>query len=287
MANFEDLIVRDTAANRPTAGVTGRLFYDTTNSKLQRDNGAGWDDVEAITASGGIPVDGWVEADSMTYASADDPTFALTITGDKSTTYGVGMRIKLTQSTGGTKYFVITKVDVSTNTTLTLYGGTDYNLEDEAITSPYYSPVKAPLGFPLSPAKWTVVVTDTSNRSQIPPTQNVWYNLGSITISIPIGSWRVHYSVMGGISDSTAGAWPCYVTLSTANNSESDADFTSGTSVEPTTHIYNVQKREKVLDLSAKTSYYLNSRTTVANLDNLYNRGDLSKTIIQAVCAYL
>jgi len=46
MANLENLILRDTAANRPAAGIAGRLFYDTTNAKLQRDNGTSWDDCE-------------------------------------------------------------------------------------------------------------------------------------------------------------------------------------------------------------------------------------------------
>jgi hypothetical protein len=49
--NFEDLVLRDIAANRPTAGKPGRLFYDTTNSKLQRDNGSSWDDVEPTASS--------------------------------------------------------------------------------------------------------------------------------------------------------------------------------------------------------------------------------------------
>jgi len=49
--NFEDLILRDITANRPAAGVPGRLFYDTTLSKLERDNGASYDDV-AETAGG-------------------------------------------------------------------------------------------------------------------------------------------------------------------------------------------------------------------------------------------
>jgi hypothetical protein len=38
--------LRDAAASQPAAGVPGRLFYDTTNQKLQRDNGATWDDCE-------------------------------------------------------------------------------------------------------------------------------------------------------------------------------------------------------------------------------------------------
>jgi len=44
--NFEDLIGRDITANRPAAAKPGRLFFDTTLGKMQRDNGSSWDDVE-------------------------------------------------------------------------------------------------------------------------------------------------------------------------------------------------------------------------------------------------
>lgn len=43
---FEDLILRDETGNRPAAGVPGRLFYDTTLEKWQRDTGADWEDCE-------------------------------------------------------------------------------------------------------------------------------------------------------------------------------------------------------------------------------------------------
>lgn len=50
--NFEDLIIRDIAGNRPAFGIPGRLFFDTTNGKMQRDNGAAWQDVEGT--GGGV-----------------------------------------------------------------------------------------------------------------------------------------------------------------------------------------------------------------------------------------
>jgi len=72
--------------------------------------------------------DGWRAAgETWTYASADDPTFTFTISGDKTSKYSPGMRIKLTQTT--VKYFIITAVSYSApNTTVTVYGGTDYDL---------------------------------------------------------------------------------------------------------------------------------------------------------------
>ena len=47
------------------------------------------------------------------------------------------------------------------------------------------------------------------------------------------------------------------------------------------------QGREKVLVLAAKTSYYLNFRTTTASTTSISRVGSTAKTIIRAVCAYL
>src|SRR6185503_19345707 len=94
---------------------------------------------------------GWIPAaETWTYASADSPTFTFTITGDKTGKYSAGMRIKLTQTTA--KYFLITAVSYSApNTTVTVYGGTDYTLANAAITLPFYAIVQSPFGFPRSP----------------------------------------------------------------------------------------------------------------------------------------
>lgn len=45
MTALSSIVLRDTAANRPSASIAGRLFYDTTWKRLQRDNGSSWDDV--------------------------------------------------------------------------------------------------------------------------------------------------------------------------------------------------------------------------------------------------
>lgn len=138
---------------------------------------------------------GWVATgETWTYASADSPSFTLTITGDLTSKYSAGMRVKLTQTT--VKYFIITKVAYGApNTTLTLYGGTDYTLANAAISASSYSTQKAPFGFPLDPAKWTVRVTDPNFYSQSTPVANTWYNLNSTGITIPIGVWNTRYQV--------------------------------------------------------------------------------------------
>lgn len=235
---------------------------------------------------------GWVPAgETWTYASADDPTFTFTVAGvDLTTKYSAGMRIKLTQTT--VKYFIITAVAFSTDTTITVYGGTDYDLANEAITSPYFSTQKAPQGFPLDPTKWTVEATDTSTRTQSSPTQNTWYNLTGASISVPIGCWRVSYLTAlqpyrEGVTQVSGQS-----TLSTANNSESDVDFSSYVGANGASGtiwaVDNVYK-EKFLTLAAKATYYLNIRFTASTGGTwqISTQNSLSKMIIRAVCAYL
>lgn len=234
-----------------------------------------------------IMVDGWIEAGSTwTYASADAPTFTFTISGDLTGKYSPGMRVKLTQTT--VKYFIITAVSYGApNTTVTIYGGTDYTLANAAISANYYSAAKAPFGFPLDPSKWMVRITDTGFRTQATPTQNVWYNLGSNTISIPIGIWRVSYQCCLTVNRAANGSISGTSTLSTANNSESDVDFSADMSVINVTQSGTTSYRSKTLVLAAKTSYYLNVRTTQTSQSNLFLVGSSSTTIIEALCAYL
>lgn len=228
---------------------------------------------------------GWLEAgETWTYVSADSPTFVFSVAADVTLKYSAGMRVQLTQTT--VKYFIITAVGAFSAgaTQITVYGGTDYTLANAAITAPYYSVVKAPFGFPLDPAKWTVQVSDSSQRSQSSPTQNVWYNLGTVSINIPIGVWLVDYHV---VADSRLAAGSAaYTTLSTANNSESDVEFTTYIFVTATIQM-GPHSRQKTLTLAAKTTYYLNTKTSESSVTLLLNRNENAPAIIRAICAYL
>lgn len=245
-------------------------------------------DIAGLSA-GGISAAGWVAlGETLAYASADDPTYTATCAGvDLTSTISVGMKLRVSQTTGGTKYFIITAIAFSTDTTLTLYGGTDYNLEDEAISNPYFSVVKAPHGFPLDPTKWTVEVTDTTQRSKATPAQNVWYNLGSIQIEIPVGVWDVSYQVAPYIADASAVTCLVLSTLSTANNSESDPDMTAVVYVINVLQIATSVFRAKTISVASATAYYLNTRTITSGMDALHNANHTSKLIIRARCAYL
>lgn len=243
-----------------------------------------------VDASGGG--DGWTAYSAVTPTSGtlDDPTFELTFAGvDLTSTLQAGMRVKLTQST--VKYFIITKVAFSTNTTVTIYGGTDYDLVSTGTTvvSAFsYSSAKVPFGFPADPTKWTVRVTDTTERSQSSAVQDTWYNLGTTAaqISVPIGIWNTLFQVNAHISTNAQ----IFVALSTANNSASDSEFVA-TFINSAAAFGGSQlTRTKTLTTASKTTYYLNTKTTSSSTPTLYNRNDTtngSPLIIEARCAYL
>ena len=236
--------------------------------------------VDSIASS-----DGWVASGkAWTYASADDPTFTFTIASfDATTQLSVGMRIKLTQTTA--KYFIITKVVFDDpGSTVTIYGGTDYDLANAAITLPYYSTQKAPLGFSLDPEDWTIEVTDATTRSQAAAVQNTWYNLGTVSVDIPIGVWHVSYKLV--LMSSVAGN-NLFVTLSTANNSESNVDYTRASRTKGDTFEYESINCDFPLNIATKDTYYLNTRTTTAGAPTIYNDNAGDKLIIRAVCSYL
>ncbi len=238
----------------------------------------------------GATVDPWITSvDTWTYSSADSPTFVISINADLTGLIGVGYRIRLTQTT--VKYFIVTAVGAYSGgaTLITVYGGTDYTLVDAAISSPSYSYAKVPHGFPMNPNKWTVEATGVTNRIKSGPTQNVWYNLNADgSIVVPIGLWKVSYQVAcqtynDGIDTTTL------ITLSTANNSESDVDFTAAYEIygEAGMQFIMPTYREKVLSLASKTTYYLNSMTPLAGIIEIRWANDKSKMIIRAQCAYL
>jgi hypothetical protein len=243
---------------------------------------------------------GWLQAnETWTYSSVDDPTGVITISGDVTSKYGLGMKIKFTNA-GNTIYGIITKLSYSSpNTTLTFLHEIDptdslalYLMQDSAITNNYYSIQKAPYAFPLDPNKWSVIFTDTSERSTATPSNSVWYNFAGLQITIPIGCWDVSYQGnLGGTTNASSTLLRVQGTLSTTNDGDTDTDFqtyigisgASGTLVG----LSQVYREKRSLNLTTKTIYYLNYRDIIGNCANLLWVGNRSKTIIKAVCSYL
>lgn len=226
--------------------------------------------------------DGWIPLNkTFTYSSADSPTFVMSTSVDLTGIVGLGMKIKLTQET--TKYFIVTAI---TNNSITMYGGADYTLTNDSISNVYYSMLKAPFGFPMNADKWSIAVVDTTQRDKSSPSQNIWYNLGGVNITIPAGLWEVSYTCINRTEKSTSGTLAVITTLSTTNSSETDKDFSTYTA-GVSTMIAGLCYKQKILNLSSKTIYYINTRTTITGGDYIRNLNHESALIIKAVCAYL
>lgn len=232
--------------------------------------------------------DGWnLIAEALIYASADSPTFVVNTSADLTSKISVGMKLKLTQTS--VKYFFVVAI---TSTTITLYGGTDYTLANATISNVYFSSVKAPYGFPLDRAKWTIRFEEaTTSFIQSNPIQNTWYNMYSLVV--PIGLWEIGWSgIIAVLSNPNKTAVRVAGTLSTTNNSETNNNLTAYQGISGAsgslTCIASVSLKD-IVSLSNKTTYYLNIRTISpsADVESLATASANQPTIIQAVCAYL
>jgi len=237
----------------------------------------------------------WITiADTATYDSADDPTYIMSIDADMTSILSVGMRIKLTQTT--VKYFIITVVGAYSGgaTLITLYGGTDYDLANASISDLYYSSSKIPFGFPADPSKWTVLVTDATDRSQGSCATGTWYNIGSEQISIPIGIWYTAYKVRTyGYQASETSPW-INVALSTANNSMSDNNWETGGYTGHGNANFDLGQSlfcAGIINVASKTTLYLIARWSSAANATMYflngPDGGGHPLSISATCAYL
>jgi len=240
-------------------------------------------------------VGGWVGAnETWTYSSVDDPTGILTVPTDATTKYSVGMRISFVNATN-TIYGIITAVTATTMTFLHEIDPTDSLaltlMANSAITAPKYSTQKAPFGFPLDPDKWTVeFATVAAIRHAVPgdAVADTWYNgVTPQTIDIPIGIWNVSYEAVIKFNHTAAEAMSVYVTLSTANNSETDTAFTDYYGNTNVAEVRQLFSRSGVMVLATKDAYYLNVMRADDDCNNIVFSGDYATLWIRAICAYL
>lgn len=236
--------------------------------------------------AGGL--DGWIPAEeTWTYASADDPTFTFTVAADVTTKYSAGMKIKLTQGT--VKYFIITAVSTYSggNTTITVYGGTDYDLADSAISANAYSMMKSPQGFPMSPAKWRETYSSTSNSTL---TSNPNYSTSAFSISVPIGEFNTSYliSLIGiGLGGDTT--WVKTALGKTTTPLAGSQDFKDAKDgAASVTKCAGIFKGSVLVTNTSKTTVYILTAYANSNSNvSLTPYYEYFPTLITAECAYL
>lgn len=236
-------------------------------------------------------VNGWVNAnESWTYNGWTAATRIATITvpTDATAKYQAGDRVKFTQTTDGVKYGIIVKV-AATLLTVFLPSGTDF--DNEAITAPFFSRIKVPFGFDADPSKWVLkeVYTAGSAVVQSSPVNGTWYNLNSCNIVVPVGAWKIGYKSSYSF-DRTTTAVVAYVTLSTANNTQSDSEMSAYTQINAGSASLNaeaVSEMSKNYILTAETTYYLNLKTETGGAGSLRLNIQKVPTTLYAICAYL
>jgi len=283
---------------KPGDGIA--LIYDSTDSRWRQLSPYKSDAYIVSLINATVPNNGWIAGTgTYSYTSADSPAFVMSVPDADAASINVGDRIKLTQTTS--KYFIVHAKGSPSGgfTPVTIYGGTDYTLANAAIASPRFSHAKSPLDFPMDPQKWTVSTVTTDTPTKATPTAATWYGGTGLSptgpsIDLPIGAWRVFYRAVAEWSDNLAAIANagCRVTLSTANNSQSDAELTTGFTVTVAISATALQRgtyqAEKLIAVAAKTTYYLNIFTGNSGVDNIYfNPSAVFQNVIKAVCAYL
>lgn len=228
---------------------------------------------------------------TFTFVSYDSETLTGVVSSDLDMTpyLSVGMKVKFTQN-ATIKYGIIVAIS---STQITLFMGTDYTLLNAVITNAFYSMLKAPYGFPMDNTKWTVIKTDTTNRAQASPVANTWYNLGTVYIDIPVGLWKVKYSLLPYSYRLAAdNKIQTEFTLSTTNNSVTDASLSGAQyggllSAAAELGLSVAISRPLLLNLTADTRYYMLTRTIATNIGSINNQNATQALYIIAECAYL
>lgn len=188
-------------------------------------------------------------------------------------------------------YAIIQKATFSTNTTLTVQVPEGNTIPTSGgVSAVAYSTQKAPYGMPVAKWKWRMEAINQTQQTQAAPVINTWYNL-NVSIIAPVGEWSVSYKAGVQGTSSAATDVDTKVTLSTANNSESDKSFTSWQYLAPTgggasPTMVSTLRGDGSLVLSSSASYYLNISRGGANT-SLLLRGDIVTTTISLENAYL
>lgn len=185
-------------------------------------------------------------------------------------------------------YGIIQSASFSTNTTLIVQVPEGCTIPTSGgVSTVSYSVNKTPYGMPIQRGKWTLVRIARVSEAQSSPTANTWYNLGTSKLNVPIGSWTLGWEAP--IYVALAGAASMFTTLSTANNTESDAALTARIYNNATVNTVISTGRTKRGDVSlaAATDYFMNSKTDVSAAGSINIQANDATSVIFAENAYL
>ena len=134
------------------------------------------------------------------------------------------------------------------------------------ITSVAYSTQANPFGWVDDKGRWKVIALFLARVSGVATTVGTYYNYNNYT-KFPIGAWEIGYSSFVQVTNAGASGVAARVTLSTANNSESDVELTCISSTgQPSSLEYDsLVLQSASVSLSVATTYYLNASPLVSN----------------------
>lgn len=248
-------------------------------------------DIDALQQETQALKTGWIPLNGVaTFNSVDNPTGVINVPSGHG--IEVGNRVRLSNASR-VIYGIVTAVTATTVTFLHEINPSNSQalnlLVDSAITDVCFSRNKVPSGFPIDPRKWTVKYTSTADGVQFSPVAGTWYNIGG-SLTVPIGAWRLGYSMQASPFRTTGSTVDQFATLSTAPNSESHPEFTTGGGNSLPDSQFMLQRRRSIT-VATKTVFYLNCKTITTMTGTNAIRWLWSvwpiPLIIDAECAYL
>ena len=231
----------------------------------------------------------WVTTNETWTYSAWDATSRIaqiTVPTDATTKYQEGQRVKFDQTTDGTKYGIIHKVEATTLHVF-LPVGTDF--DNETISNTYFSSQYAPFGFDTSGELWFLDLYDDQASISSPASSPT--NIA--TLAMPVGGWVVEltgssyvrnsgttgsYGYTIGVSATTAAVDDdeLTATIQAANAADSAVEYKSA----------DIYKRKNI-KITTAADWYLVYDTSGSAITNLYFGTGSSTGLVRLTSAYI
>lgn len=221
-------------------------------------------------------------ATGNTLTAQGSPSYSTTQTPFTNSVTGTSV------TAGTTNYGIIMAQTFSTNTTYTIQIPEGETLPTTGgIGTVSYSTQKTPYGFISDESKWTLTtISRGSNINNGASTGDTYYNVGSMSLSVPVGVFKLTANInvqatMGAATSHGAAA----AIGSSAGNSKDVAQATGAYSASADVRA-SCYMNAFVRPTTA-TSYYINIASVDQNATNLYLVGATQDCILTAECTYV